>query len=63
MCLWNSPARDIHSEKKKWPSRIDMTVNEANIINKSLIPKDKILFSSTLHQTGVNKAVCDGTTN
>ena len=50
MCLWNSRARDVPWEKKEWPPRIDMTVNEANIINESLVPETKLLFHhSTLN--------------
>ena len=43
MFSWNSCARDVHWEKKEWPLRIDMTVNEANIINEPLVPKHKII--------------------
>ena len=43
MCLWNSRACDVHWEKKVWPPRTDMTVNEASIIYE-LVPRDKIII-------------------
>ena len=44
MSLWNSHARDVHWERKKWPLRIDMTVNEPISLMSLLYPETKLLF-------------------
>ena len=44
MCLWNSDAHDVHREKKEQPPRIDMTVDQANIIYELLVPRAKIII-------------------
>ena len=54
MCLWNSRARDVHWEKE-WPPRIDMTVNEINIINEPLVPRDKIIIPPLHIKLGLMK--------
>ena len=54
MCLWNSRARDVHWEKE-WPPRIDMTVNETNIINEPLVPRDKIIIPPLHIKLGLMK--------
>ena len=48
-------ARDVYWEKKEWPSRIDMTANEANIINEPLVPRKKIIIPPLYIKLGLMK--------
>ena len=55
MCLWNSRTRDVHWEKNEWPPRIDMTVNETNIVNEPLVSRDKITIPPLHIKLGLMK--------
>ena len=37
-------ARSDHWVKKEWPERITLTVNECNVINEPLVPREKIIL-------------------
>ena len=49
MCLWNRHACDVFWEKKEWPPRIDMTVNEP------LVLRDKIIIPPLHIKLGLMK--------
>ena len=55
MCLWNTRARNVQWEKKEWSPRIEKTVNEANIINEPLVPRDKIIIPPLHIKLGLMK--------
>ena len=44
ICLWDSQARNDHCVKKGWPFIGCMRVGEANVINESLVAREKIII-------------------
>jgi len=44
LCLWNSRADDQHWQRKDWPVREERLVRENNVINESLVDRDRILL-------------------
>ena len=55
LCLWDSRARSQHWEKREWPVREQMDVEEKNIINKPLVDRNKIIFPPLHIKLGLMK--------
>ena len=55
ICLWDSRARSDHRVKKEWPERIALTVNECNVINEPLVPREKIILPPLHIKFGIMK--------
>ena len=55
ICLWDSRARSDHWVKKEWPERITLTVNECNVINEPLVPREKIILPPLHIKLGIMK--------
>ena len=47
LCMRNSRARNEHWNKKHWSERSRLQVDTASLINESLIPREKIVFTYT----------------
>ncbi|XP_061443081.1 uncharacterized protein LOC133365351 isoform X1 [Rhineura floridana] len=55
ICLWDSRAKRDHWKKVSWPSREHMTVGAANIINKPLVDREKIILPPLHIKLGLMK--------
>ena len=55
ICLWDSRARSDHWVKKESPERITLTVNDSNVINEPVDPREKNHFATFTHHIGFMK--------
>jgi len=55
MCLWDSRAKQDHWTKVSWPTREKMIVGAANVINKPLVDKNKIILPPLHIKLGLMK--------
>lgn len=44
LCLCDSRARNLHWEKRDWPVRESVTTGERNILQNTLVPREKVLL-------------------
>ena len=44
LCQWHSRADGQHSQTKDWPVREELVVGENNVINETLVDRDRILL-------------------
>jgi len=54
-CLWDSRADDQHWQRKDWPVHEKLVVGENNVINESLVDRDRILVPPLHIKMGVTK--------
>ena len=54
LCMWNSRTKEEHYTNKEWPSR-ELKVGEKNVVNKALVPRDKIIFPPLHIKLGLMK--------
>jgi hypothetical protein len=54
LCMWDSRARNEHYTRKVWPAR-ELKVGERNVINDSLVPREKIIFPPLHIKLGLMK--------
>ena len=55
ICLWGSQARDDHWMKKGWSPRDHLRVSEADVINKPLVARKKIIIPPLHFKLGLMK--------
>lgn len=55
LCLWDSRAKHEHWTRKDWPPRKDMVVGAQNVINESLVARDRIILPPLHIKLGLMK--------
>lgn len=55
ICLWDSRAKQVHWEQNVWPLRESLTVGKANVINESLLSREKIILPPLHIKLGMMK--------
>src|SRR5688572_29912838 len=55
LCLWESRAKHEHWTRKDWPPRKDMVVGAQNVINESLVARDRIILPPLHIKLGLMK--------
>ena len=55
LCCWDNRATDQHWVKKDWPAREDLAVGNKNIINESLVNRDRIILPPLHIKLGLMK--------
>ncbi|XP_071052774.1 uncharacterized protein [Onthophagus taurus] len=55
LCLWDSRAKNEHWTRKVWPSRLNMDVGKANIIEEPLISREKVILPPLHIKLGLMK--------
>ena len=54
-CYWDSRATDQHWVEKNWPAREDLALGDKNIINESLVNRDRIILPPLHIKLGLMK--------
>ena len=55
LCYWDSRDKANHWTADEWPSRTELTVGDRNIINPSLVDREKIIFPPLHIKLGLMK--------
>ena len=60
LCLWDSRAKDKHGIQREWSKRNVLGVGRLNIINKTFVDHQKIVFPPLHMQLGLMKQSVKG---